>query len=201
MTGFGFLSMEGREIDRKELALIAQESENEFMGVNCGIMDQFTVAMGAQHHALLLKCSTLEYEKVPFRASGYKIVIGNTNKRRGLVDSAYNERRSQCEQAVRELKKAFPKLEFLAELTVGDWEKHEHLVADPVIRKRARHVITENGRVLQSVEALKKDDLQTFGRLMSASHASLRDDYEVSCRELDVMVEAAMNIEGCSAPA
>ncbi|WNQ09741.1 galactokinase [Paenibacillus aurantius] len=196
VTAFGFMTMENHKIDKVELALVAQESENQFMGVNCGIMDQFTVAMGEKDHAVLLKCNTLEYEQVPFESQGYKIVIGNTNKRRGLVDSEYNARRSQCEQAVGYLKAKFPDLTLLGELTLEQFEANESLIPDETVRKRARHVIEENDRVLRSVEALKKRDLEEFGRLMIASHNSLRDLYEVTCRELDVMVEEALKAEG-----
>lgn len=196
VTGFGFMSMEGHPIDRQELALIAQESENQFMKVNCGIMDQFTVAMGKKDHAILLKCDDLHYEYVPFQSNRYKIVIGNTNKRRGLVDSEYNARRAQCEQAVLYLRAAFPDLKLLGELSAEQLDTNVHLIPDEVVKKRAQHVIEENERVLKSVAALKSNELEAFGKLMSASHQSLQHLYEVSCRELDVMVEAALQCLG-----
>jgi galactokinase len=196
VSGFGFLSMEGHDIDKVQLALISQEAENQFMGVNCGIMDQFAVAMGKQDHAILLKCNTLEYDHVPFNAAGYKIVIGNTNKRRGLVDSEYNARRAQCEQAVEYLKAKFPSLGLLGEIGTEEFNASSHLIADETVRHRAQHVIEENDRVLKSVDALKRNDLAEFGRLMIASHESLRYLYEVTCKELDVMVEEALKVPG-----
>lgn len=196
VSGYGFLHMEGIEIDRKQLALVAQESENQFLGVNCGIMDQFSVAMGKKEHALLLKCNTLEYEYVPAKLDGYSIVISNTNKRRGLIDSEYNARRTQCEQAVIDLQQAIPNLTLLAELTPEQYASHAHLIQLEEVSRRAEHVIYENGRVLESVDALKAGNLELFGQLMNASHASLRDLYEVSCHELNVMVEAAQEQDG-----
>jgi galactokinase len=195
-TAYGFMTMEGHPLDKVQLALISQESENQFMGVNCGIMDQFTVAMGQKDHAILLKCNNLEYEQVPFQSNGYKIVIGNTNKRRGLVDSEYNARRKQCEQAVEYLKRGFPGLTLLGEIGLEQFNASEALIPDDIVRKRAKHVITENDRVLRSVAALKRNDLQLFGQLMIASHESLKHDYEVTCHELDVMVEEALQVDG-----
>jgi galactokinase len=196
VTAYALMSMEGHKLDKVELALVSQEAENQFMGVNCGIMDQFAVAMGKEEHAVLLKCNTLDYEHVPFKAKGCKLVIGNTNKRRGLVDSEYNARRSQCEQAVEYLKAAFPDLTLLGELNAEQLKANEHLIPDETVRMRARHVIEENDRVLQSVNALQANDLETFGKLMIASHASLQYQYEVTCKELDVMVEEALKVPG-----
>lgn len=196
VTAYALMSMEGHKLDKVELALVSQEAENQFMGVNCGIMDQFAVAMGKEEHAVLLKCNTLDYEHVPFKAKGCKLVIGNTNKRRGLVDSEYNARRSQCEQAVEYLKAAFPALTLLGELNAEQLKANEHLIPDETVRMRARHVIEENDRVLQSVGALQANDLETFGKLMIASHASLQHQYEVTCKELDVMVEEALKVPG-----
>jgi galactokinase len=196
VTAFGFMSMEGHPIDRQQLALIAQESENQFMLVNCGIMDQFTVAMGKKDHAILLKCNDLQYEYVPFQCQGYKIVIGNTNKRRGLVDSEYNARRAQCEQAVQYLKAAFPSITLLGEITLAQFNDNAHLILEETVRKRAQHVIEENERVLKSVAALKNNKLEQFGQLMIESHRSLQHLYEVSCKELDIMVDAALQCQG-----
>ncbi|MCL6457551.1 MAG: galactokinase [Gorillibacterium sp.] len=196
VTAFGLMTVENHKIDRIELALVSQEAENQFMGVNCGIMDQFAVAMGKSEHAVLLKCNTLDYEHVPFKAQGCKLVIGNTNKRRGLVDSEYNARRSQCEQAVEYLRVAFPSLTLLGELNAEQLKAHEGLIPDETVRRRARHVIEENDRVLKSVEALKANELETFGKLMIASHDSLQHLYEVTCKELDVMVEEALKVPG-----
>lgn len=195
-TGYGFMNMEGHEIDKVQLALTAQESENQFIGVNCGIMDQFAVTMGQENRAILLMCSTLEYELVPFESQGCKIVIGNTNKKRGLVDSEYNARRAQCEQAVADLRSAFADLKLLGELNAEQLAANESLIGDETVRKRARHVIEENDRVLNSVKALKASDIAEFGRLMTASGESLRVQYEVTCKELDVMVEEALRVEG-----
>lgn len=195
-TAYGFMTMEGHPIDRVQLALAAQEAENQFMGVKCGIMDQFVIANGKKDHAVLLMCSTLEYQLVPFQAQGYKIVVGNTNKRRGLVDSEYNTRRAQCEKAVEYLRAAFPDLKLLGELTKEQFDANAHLIQDETVLKRARHVVEEIDRVLQSVEALKADDLVRFGELMTGSGESLKDLYEVTCHELDVMVEEALKIDG-----
>ncbi|MGX4588112.1 galactokinase [Paenibacillus chitinolyticus] len=196
VTGYGLLEAEGYPADRVELALLAQKAENEFMGVNCGIMDQFAVANGRKDHAILLMCDTLEYELVPFQSGSYKLVIGNTNKRRGLVDSAYNERRSQCEQAVRDLQTRFPDLTLLGQISLEQFEANKDVIKDDIVRRRAQHVVEEIDRVLKSIDVLKANDLEAFGRLMNGSHESLRDLYEVTCRELDVMVEAALSVPG-----
>jgi galactokinase len=196
VTGYGFLQMENQSVDRVKLALLAQKAENTFIGVNCGIMDQFAVANGRSEHAIMLDCDRLAYELVPFQSGDYRLVISNTNKRRGLVDSAYNERRQQCENAVNELKVKFPSLKLLGELTLEQYEENESVIQDPVVRKRARHVVEEIDRVLRSVEALKANDLIRFGQLMNQSHESLKDLYEVSCRELDVLVEEARKVPG-----
>ncbi|MCY9590746.1 galactokinase [Paenibacillus chitinolyticus] len=196
VTGYGLLEAEGYPADRVELALLAQKAENEFMGVNCGIMDQFAVANGRKDHAILLMCDTLEYELVPFQSGSYKLVIGNTNKRRGLVDSAYNERRSQCEQAVRDLQTRFPDLTLLGQISLEQFEANKDIIKDDIVRRRAQHVVQEIDRVLKSIDVLKANDLEAFGRLMTGSHESLRDLYEVTCRELDVMVEAALSVPG-----
>jgi galactokinase len=197
LTGYAVQAMEGvSEIDTVELALLSQKAENEFVGVNCGIMDQFAVANGAKDHVILLMCDTLEYEKVPFRTGAYKLIIGNTNKRRGLVDSAYNERRSQCEQALAILKEQLPALNYLAQIKPEQFVTLQDQIKDEKVRQRAEHVVEENARVLASVEALRNNDLEAFGQMMNASHDSLRDLYEVSCTELDVMVEEARRIPG-----
>lgn len=196
VTGYGLTSLEGQFIDKVQLALISQEAENQFMGVNCGIMDQFAVAMGQENHAIKLKCDDLTYERVPFLAKGYKLIIANTKKRRGLVDSEYNARRKQCEEAVTALSSEFKELSFLCELTPEQFERNASLIQDEVVRRRAEHVITENDRVIQSVKALQNNDLIQFGQLMNDSHQSLKDLYEVTCYELDVMVEEARKIKG-----
>mgnify|MGYP001176823471 FL=1 len=196
VTAFGVLELNGQPIDTVEIAKLAQRAENEFVGVKCGIMDQFAVANGRRNHAILLMCDTLEYELVPFDSGAYKLVIGNTNKRRELADSKYNERRGECEQAVRDLKAAFPDLELLGRLTPDEFRAHAHLIGNETVRRRARHVVEEIDRVRQSVDVLRRGDLAAFGRLMNASHDSLRDLYEVTGRELDAMVDAARSVEG-----
>jgi galactokinase len=195
-TGYAFSAMAGEPWDKIQIALIAQEAENKYMGVNCGIMDQFSIAMGQKNRALFLKCDNLSYQQVPFEADGMKLIITNTNKRRGLVDSEYNARRAQCEQAVEELRAAFPKLQVLAELNSAQLEANKQLIRDKVVYKRAKHVIEENDRVIASVTALKANDFWQFGQLMVASHNSLQHQFEVSCFELDVLQEAAMEVSG-----
>ena len=182
-------------IDQVELAKIGQLSENTFNGVNCGIMDQFAVAMGKKDHAILLDCDTLEYQYAPFILDGYKLIIANTNKRRQLNESKYNERRSECEAALKLLQKELD-VEHLCHITQEQFEEHAHLIEDPILKKRAKHVVTENARSLQAVQALSENDLQTFGELMIGSHVSLKDDYEVTGIELDTLVEEALKIEG-----
>lgn len=196
VTAYALQTLEGLEADTVKIALLAQKSENEFNGVKCGIMDQFAVANGKKDHAILLMCDTLQYELVPFDSGSYKLVIGNTNKRRGLVDSAYNERRSQCEQAVTELQAAFPELTLLGQLTLEQFNSAKHLIKDEVVQKRAQHVVEEIDRVLKSIKALQGNDLAQFGQLMNGSHDSLRDLYEVTGAELDAMVAAARQIDG-----
>jgi len=196
VTAYALLTLEGKETDTVEIAVWSQHAENEFVGVKCGIMDQFAVANGKKDHAILLYCDTLKYELVPFRAEGHKLVIGNTNKRRGLVDSKYNERRSQCEQAVQDLRKAFPDLELLGQLTLEQFEANASLIADETVRSRARHVVEEIDRVARSIDVLQRGELTAFGELMNASHDSLRDLYEVTGAELDAMVDAARSVPG-----
>ncbi|MGG4143947.1 galactokinase [Paenibacillus algorifonticola] len=196
VTAYALLTLEKQPIDKVQIALLSQKSENEFNGVQCGIMDQFAVANGKKDHAILLMCDTLDYDLIPFQSGSYKLVIGNTNKRRGLVDSAYNERRSQCEQAVQELKQAFPELTLLGQINLEQFNANKHLIKEDIVRHRAQHVVEEIDRVLQSMEALKKDDLALFGRLMNGSHDSLRDLYEVTGAELDAMVAAARKVDG-----
>jgi galactokinase len=159
-------------------------------------MDQFAVANGKKHHAIQLMCDTLEYELVSFQSGKYKLVIANTNKRRGLVDSEYNRRRAECEQAVLFLRQMIPQLNLLGELSLEQYEAHEAAIQDETVRRRARHVVEEIDRVKRAVLALRGNDLTAFGALMNGSHESLRDQYEVSCRELDVLVEEARRIPG-----
>lgn len=181
--------------DRWDIVKLSQKAENDFVGVNCGIMDQFASGMGAKDHALFLNCDTLEYEKVPLVLDGMKIVIANTNKRRGLADSKYNERRAQCESAVEDIR-AEKNIKHLSELELQEFNTLSHLIKDEVERQRAKHVITENNRTLTAIEALNNGDIESFGSLMNQSHDSLRDDYEVTGKELDTLVEEARKIEG-----
>ncbi|SNX54698.1 galactokinase [Thermoanaerobacterium sp. RBIITD] len=181
-------------IDRIKLVKLCQKAENTFVGVNCGIMDQFAVGMGKEDYAIFLKCDTLEYSYVPLNLSGYKIVISNTNKRRGLQDSKYNERRSQCEKALSYLKKEL-NVDNLGQVTAEEFEKYKYLIPDDVLVKRARHVVTEDERVLLAVNALKNNDIKEFGKLMIESHNSLRDDYEVTGKELDTLVDEALKLD------
>ncbi|TSA35248.1 MAG: galactokinase [Porphyromonadaceae bacterium] len=182
-------------ISRIELVKIGRAAENNFVGVNCGIMDQFAVGMGKKDHAICLKCDTLDYELVPIKLEGYKLVIANTNKSRGLADSKYNERVAECQTAVRMLSAGKP-ISLLAEMNLGDFSVYEHLITDEVIKRRARHVISENDRTFEAVEVLKAGDLIRFGQLMNASHDSLRDDYEVTGIELDTLVAESRKIPG-----
>lgn len=196
VTAFGMLELNGHPTDTVEIAKLAQRVENEFIGVKCGIMDQFAVANGRRGHAILLLCDTLEYELVPFDSGACKLVIGNTKKRRELADSKYNERRGECEQAVRDLRQAIPDLELLGQLSVAAFREHAHRIENETVRRRAQHVVEEIERVRQSVDVLKAGRLEAFGELMNASHDSLRDLYEVTGPELDAMVEAARSVPG-----
>jgi len=178
-----------------ELTKIGQEAENKFVGMNCGIMDQFASGMGKQNHAILLDCNTLHYQYAPLKLDGVSILLCNTNKPHNLIESKYNERRAQSEQALADLQKEL-KINALGELTEEEFDKNAHLVADPICRKRAKHAVYENQRTLRAVKALQANDLEAFGKLMNASHVSLRDDYEVTGKELDAMAEAAWKQSG-----
>ena len=195
VTAYAMNQIFGFGLDRMELVKLSQKAENIFVGVNCGIMDQFASGMGAAGHALFLNCDTLDYEKVPLNLEGMKIVIANTNKRRGLADSKYNERRAQCEAAVEALQSG-KKIRHLSDLSLDEFNSLSHLITDEIVRGRARHVITENNRTLTAIEALNQGDVESFGELMNQSHDSLRDDYEVTGKELDTLVEEARKIEG-----
>ncbi|UOQ94846.1 galactokinase [Halobacillus shinanisalinarum] len=178
------------EIDRIEMVKLAQKAENEFVGVNCGIMDQFASGMGKKDHAILLNCDTLDYQHTPISLTNEQLIIANTNKRRGLSESKYNERRLQCETAVSDLQAKLD-ISQLGELTGDEFEAYKGLIHDEMVRKRAKHVVYENLRTINAVEKLKAGDVEGFGRLMNESHVSLRDDYEVTGKELDALVEAA----------
>ena len=182
-------------IDRVELVKYCQEAENDFIGVNCGIMDQFAIGMGKDSSAILLDCNTLEYKYSNVNLKDEVIVIANTNKRRGLADSKYNERRGECEEALKELQGEL-KINALGELTEDEFEKNKHLIKNDVRAKRAKHAVYENQRTLKAVKALENNDIDTFGKLMNESHNSLRDDYEVTGKELDTLVDLASKQEG-----
>ena len=180
-------------IDRVELAKFCQQVENQFMGVNCGIMDQFSVATGRKDCAILLDCNTLEYKYTPFALGEYSLVIMNTNKKRELAESKYNQRRGECE-AVLDIVKEHRQATNLCQVSLVDIEAY---VKDDVLQRRARHVISENNRVLLAVSLLEQGDISGFGNLMTQSHMSLKDDYEVTGLELDCLVENALKTIGC----
>lgn len=182
-------------IDRVDLVKYCQEAENKFIGVNCGIMDQFAIGMGKESSAILLDCNSLEYNYSQLDLNDEVIIIANTNKRRGLADSKYNERRSECETALKELQSKLD-IKSLGELTEEQFEENKHLIEDEIRVKRARHAVYENQRTLKAVKALQDKDIKTFGKLMNDSHTSLRDDYEVTGKELDTLVELAWQQEG-----
>lgn len=182
-------------IPQVELVKMAQEDENKFVGMNCGIMDQFASGMGKEDHAILLDCNTLDYEYVPLNLRGVSIVIINSNKKHALVTSEYNTRRKECEHALKELQQKLP-VKSLGELSIEQFEHNKHLITNEVERRRAKHAVYENQRTLQASAALKKGDLATFGKLMNQSHVSLRDDYETSAPELDIIAETAWSIPG-----
>lgn len=182
-------------IDMIDIVKMCQESENKFIGVNCGIMDQFSIGMGKKDCAILLDCNTLNYTYSKLNMDGYKIVIGNTNKKRGLADSKYNERRNECEDALKEIQK-YKNINSLGELTESDFEEVKFHISDPIKAKRARHAVYENARTLNAVKALENNNLALFGQLMNESHISLRDDYEVTGVELDTLVSLAWECDG-----
>lgn len=182
-------------IDMIDIVKMCQEAENKFIGVNCGIMDQFAIGMGKDNCAVLLDCNTLKYSYSKINMVGHKIVIGNTNKQRGLADSKYNERRSECEDALAQIQKV-KNINALGELTEEEFEEIKDCISDPIKRKRAKHAVYENRRTLKAVKALEENDLNLFGKLMNDSHVSLRDDYEVTGIELDTLVSLAWETEG-----
>jgi galactokinase len=186
--------LDGFELSRVELALLCQRAENEFVGINCGIMDQFVSALGQRDHALLIDCRSLDYQSVPL-PTGAAIIVADTMMRRGLVDSEYNTRRRECGEGVRILQRYLPQVQALRDVSVAQFVEHEGQLPENV-RQRCRHIVYENERVLKSVAALRAGGLAAFGQLMNESHASLRDDYEVSCLELDIMAEAARKVDG-----
>lgn len=183
------------DIPMVELVKMCQKAENKFVGVNCGIMDQFAVGMGKKDCAILLDCNTLDYRHSNIKLDGYSIVITNTNKKHRLGESAYNERRSQCEHALAQLQ-TVKDIRSLGELTVEEFEKIADVITDPVERQRAKHAVYENQRTLEAVKKLETNDIAAFGKLMNDSHVSLRDDYDVTGKELDTLAELAWQQPG-----
>ena len=187
----------GFAIDRIEIAKLGQMSEHNFMGVNCGIMDQFIIAMGKKDFAIKLDCNSLAYEYAPMNLGDYRFVVMNTNKQRRLADSKYNERRSECEKALKILKDSGVNINALCALTPEDWESCKHFISDEVLQKRAKHCVYENQRVKDAVAALNKGKLEELGNLLNQSHESLKNDYEVTGIELDTLAETAQKQKGC----
>ncbi|TWT27097.1 galactokinase [Planomicrobium sp. CPCC 101110] len=194
-TGVLVNGLFGLNMERIPMVQLGQKVENEYIGVNSGIMDQFAIGMGKENHAILLNCQTLDYRYAPIVLENHSVVIINTNKQRTLAGSKYNERRSQCEEAVKELQQKLP-ISSLGELSALQFEENKQLITDPINRKRAKHAVFENLRTLEALEKLQQDDLAGFGQLMNESHLSLRDDYEVTGIELDTIVQAAWDQEG-----
>jgi galactokinase len=195
VTAFAMNDLEKNNLEVIELVKLSQHAENEFVGMNCGIMDQFAVGFGKKDHAIFLHCDTLDFELVPLILGDYRLVITNTNKRRELAGSKYNERRSECESSVSQIN-PFKSIRNLSELSLEEFNTFQTYIKEDIIRRRAHHVISENNRVLESVRFLKENDLVRFGKLMYESHYSLKDDYEVSCFELDTLVELASREPG-----
>lgn len=195
LTGVMLKDLFGFDVSMVDIALIGQYSENNFNGCNCGIMDQFASAMGKKDNAIFLDTNTLNYEYAPVVLEDAKIVIINSKVKHSLVDSAYNDRRNECETALKELQEAID-IKTLGDLSEEQFEANKDVIKCPIRQKRAKHAVYENQRTIKAVEALKANDIETFGKLMNASHVSLRDDYEVSCEEIDVLVDLAWAAEG-----
>lgn len=193
LTAFTVLSQSETSINLVWLANLCKQVENEFIGVKCGIMDQYAVALGKKDYALLLDCKQMHHEYIPFELGDYRLVIMNSKKQRSLIHSKYNERKAECEEALKQLQYAKHELQNLCEADMSFLA----LLQDETLYKRARHVISENLRVKEAVKVLEMNDLSTFGRLMNASHASLKNDYEVTGIELDTLAETAQEVKGC----
>ena len=194
--GLALACVSGHDVDRVRLALAGQRAEHEYVGTRCGIMDQFVAALGRDGHALLIDCRFLKATPVPLDTTSVAVVICDSQVKHELSSSEYNVRREECEGAVEMLKNVLPGIKALRDVSVANFELHEERLPEP-IRRRCRHVVTENERTLQAAEALRHGRLEELGRLMGRSHRSLRDDYEVSCSELDLLVEIAGNFEDC----
>jgi len=195
-SALAFLSLTDDQLAGEELARLGQAAENRFVGMNCGIMDQFIAVHGARDHALFLDCRSLEFQLVPLPSDHCRIVVCNTMVKHELGASEYNTRRRECEEGVHHMQKQWSTVKALRDLTLEQFA-HVEEELDPTVRKRCRHVISENERVLDSIRSLRRGDLHHFGELMNSSHDSLRDDYQVSCEELDLMVGIARGIPGC----
>lgn len=196
LTGYILKELYGfKDVTNIDLALIGQFSENRFNGVNCGIMDQFAIAMGKADSAIFLDTNTLKYEYTPVKLKNAKLVIACSNKKRGLGDSKYNERRAQCEEALKRIQ-TVKDVKTLGDLTEEEFEAVRSAIGDPILEKRAKHAVYENRRTVKAVEYLMKDDIETFGKLMIDSDTSLREDYEVTGKELDTLVREALKVKG-----
>lgn len=195
LTGFILKDIYGFDVTNQDLALIGQYSENHFNGMNCGIMDQFASAMGKKDHAIFLDTADLSFTYAPIALEGAKIVVTNSKVKHSLVTSAYNDRRNESTQALLDLQKVVG-INGLGDLTEEEFEKYKSDIKDETNRRRAKHAVYENQRTIKAVAALKNNDLETFGKLMNESHISLRDDYETSCEEVDVLVDAAWKVPG-----
>jgi galactokinase len=195
LMGVALDSLYSLGMDRVEMVKLCQKAENEFVGLNCGIMDQFASGMGKASNAIFLNCATIGYEYVPLELAEHKLVIANTNKKRGLTESKYNVRRAECELALEQLQKALP-VSSLGEVSPQEFEKHRHLITDPLALKRATHIVHEDARVIEAVKLLKSGDLSGFGELMHEAHISMRDDFEATGPELDALAEEAWKVPG-----
>lgn len=195
LIGKILIDLNNFNISMQDIALISQFAENKFVGVNCGIMDQFAIAMGKKDNAIFLNTNTLEYKYAPVKLEGMKIVIGNTNKKRGLADSKYNERREECENSLAEIKKV-KQIEALADLSPEEFEEIKEVIKNPVWQKRVKHVVYENYRTKKAYDYLQENKIKEFGKLLNQSHQSLKEDYEVTGIELDTLVEISLQQEG-----
>ncbi len=195
LTAKALIDLYDLDVNMIDAALIGQHAERSFVGMNCGIMDQFAIAMGKKGHAIFLDTATLDYKYVPVKLDGMKIVIGNTNKKRKLTDSKYNERRAECEAALAKIRTQKP-IEALCELDCEEFDSLRHVIGDEINDKRAEHAVYENVRTIRAVEALEAGDVAAFGKLMNESHVSLANRLEVSCEELNTLVESAWRQEG-----
>jgi galactokinase len=194
-VGLALASLAGAGVEMTRLALAGQRAEHEYVGTKCGIMDQFTAAMAHARHALLIDCRTLQATPIPFDMTEVVVAVCDTKVKHELSTSEYNRRREECERGVRALSSVLPSIRALRDVSVGEFERHAHLLTE-TIRRRCRHVVTENARTLAAAEALRRGDLPELGRLMNLSHLSLRDDYEVSSAELDALAEIARTLDG-----